>query len=447
MKNTQNLPRRKFLINSTIGAVGVSLGMPAKSYARIIGSNERTNVAIIGCNRRFPGLSEPLSSFKDVNIIYVCDVDAQRQNKGQEKVSIDAGYTPKVEKDYRKIIAEKDIDAVFLATPDHWHAPGTWMALEAGKHVYVEKPCSHNPRESELLMAFQKKYGKIVQMGNQQRSAPESQELVAMVRNGEIGEVYHALAFYSNSRGRVPNGKKVPVPDYLDWDLFQGPAPRTEFMDILGDYMWHWYWNWGTGETGNNATHELDFARWALDVKYPEKVKMNSGKHHFIDDGWTMYDTMYATFEFENGKTISWDGKSRSGHNTYGADRGTILYGSEGSAFVNRDGYKMYDRSGKLIKEREAEFSEGGINLGGGGGMTVLHVRNFIDAVQGKADQNSNIIDGAISTNLCHYANISSRLGDQTLEINTENGRFKDPEIMNQYWSRSYEQGWEPPSL
>jgi predicted dehydrogenase len=211
--------------------------------------------------------------------------------------------------------------------------------------------------------------------------------------------------------------------------------------------MWHWFWNFGTGETGNNATHELDFSRWALDVKYPVKVTCNSGKNHFVDDPWTMYDTMDVTFEFENGKTITWDGKSRSGHPTYGSGRGIILYGSDGSMFVNRNGYKVYDRDGKLTSEKKAEFSEGSVGLGGGGGMTVLHVRNFIDAIQGKAAANANIINGAISTQLCHYANISSRLNDATLEIDPVTGRFTNPDVMNTLWSRSYERGWEPPSI
>ncbi|WP_235298855.1 Gfo/Idh/MocA family oxidoreductase [Portibacter marinus] len=440
------IKRRNFIKASALAGAGVSLGLPAKSYSNIMGANEKSNVAIIGCYRRFGGLQGPLSRMKDVHIKYVCDVDSRRQADGMAKVLKDAGYPTKGEKDIRKILDDQEIDAVFLAIPDHWHAPGTWMALDAGKNVYVEKPASHNPHESELLIQLQKKYGKVVQMGNQQRSAPETIEIIKEIHNGAIGKAYKAVAFYSNTRGRVPDASVVPVPDYLDWDLFQGPAPRQEFINIVGDYNWHWYWTYGTGETGNNATHELDIARWALDVTYPKLAYVDAAKQHYKDDPWTMYDTMYATFEFEDDKVINWDGKSRNGYNTYGGGRGTIIYGTEGTVMVDRGKYEMYDRGGKLVKERKGG-EEGGVALGGGGDTTDLHVRNFLDAVKGTAKQNSNIEEGAISTNLCHYANISYKLQNRAIDIDQTTGHFKDPRVMDEHWSRTYEKGWEPPKV
>jgi predicted dehydrogenase len=439
--------RRKFIKKAAIGTAGLTIGMSAKSYARILGANDHLNVAILGCYRRFGALAPSLSKCENTSIVYVGDVDSRRQEEGQGSVKKLTGEMPKGEKDIRKILGDKDIDAVFLAIPDHWHAPGTWMALDAGKHVYVEKPASHNPHEGEWLISLQKHYGKVVQMGNQQRSAPQSREIVAEIHGGVIGDVYHAVAFYSNGRGRVPNANKVAVPDYLDWDLWQGPAPRQEFVDILGDYMWHWFWHWGTAETGNNATHELDMARWALQVDYPESVHANAGKYHFKDDPWTMYDTMMVTYNFPGGKSISWDGKSRNNYQTYGSDRGTVIYGSEGSVFVNRNGYRLYDRDGKLVREKEESGSEGSTGLGGGGDMTTIHVANFLDAVRGKEKQNSNIEDGAISTHLCHYANISYKMGNAMLEIDPKTGRFKDKKVMKKHWSREYEKGWEPPKV
>lgn len=439
--------RRKFIKKAAIGTAGLALGMNAKSYARIIGANDRLNVAVLGCYRRFGALAPSLSDCENITVSYVCDVDSRRQEKGIGRIKELMGEAPKGEKDMRKIIADPAVDVIVNATPDHWHAPGTWLSLDAGKHVYVEKPASHNPKEGELLIALQKYYGKVVQMGNQQRSAPESIEIINEIHNGGIGEVFHAVAFYSNSRGRVPNANKVAVPDYLDWDLWQGPAPRTEFVDILGDYMWHWFWNWGTGETGNNATHELDMARWALQVKFPEMVHSNGKKAHFKDDPWTMYDTMMVTYNFPGGKSISWDGKSRNGYSTYGSDRGTVIYGSEGSVFVNRGGYRLYDRDGKMVRERKAGGKEAGTALGGGGDMTTLHVRNFLDAVRGKVKQNSNIEDGAVSTHLCHYANISYRMGNMPLEIDPNSGHLKHRKAMKKYWSRDYEKGWAPPKV
>ncbi|MBV6428659.1 MAG: Inositol 2-dehydrogenase/D-chiro-inositol 3-dehydrogenase [Haliscomenobacter sp.] len=439
------MKRRTFIKTTAAGTAAAALSgwsMSASSYRRILGANDRVRVAMIGCYRRFGALVDALAFAGNVDITYVCDVDQRRQNDAVGKVSKSLGKAPKAEKDMRKIAAQPDVDALFHATPDHWHAPGAILSLQAGKHAFVEKPCGHNLREDNLLIAWQKKTGLLVQMGAQQRSALESQEIIGEIHKGAIGEAYLATAFYVNNRGRVPNANKIPVPEWLDWDLFQGPAPRTDFIDIASDYNWHWFWNWGTGETGNNATHELDIARWALQVQYPEAVQVNSGKFHFKDDPWVMYDTMDATFTFPGGKIIQWDGKSRSGHPTYGSGRGTIIYGSEGSVYVDRGGYKLYNRDGKLIRERKGG-DEAGTALGGGGGLTELHVINFLEAIRGKTTLTCPISIGGISNHMVHYANVSSRENDARLEIDPANGQFRNKKIMKQYWGREYEKGWE----
>ena len=281
-------------------------------------------------------------------------------------------------------------------------------------------------------------------MGNQQRSAKESQEIIGEIHKGVIGDVYKALAFYSNSRGAVPIEKKAPIPDGLDWELWQGPAPHREYTDNTWDYNWHWYgWHWGTAETGNNATHELDVARWALQATYPEKVEVEAAKRHFANDGWVMYDTMDATFRFPGNKIIQWDGKSRSGYNTYGSDRGTIIYGSEGTVFVNRNGYTLFDRMGKKVRDSKSTGNEAGTALGGGGDMTDAHVANFFNVIRGKETKlNSPIEEGAISQMMCHYANISYRIG-KSFQVNTQNGHILDKDGMK-LWDRQYEKGWEP---
>ena len=291
---------------------------------------------------------------------------------------------------------------------------------------------------------IQKKYGKVVQMGNQQRSSAETIDVINQIHTGAIGTVYKAVAFYVAQRGEVPIAKAAPVPDGLDWDLFQGPAPRSPYMHDTWDYNWHWYgWTYGTAESGNNATHELDVARWALQVEYPEFVMVEAAKRHFLEDGWMMYDTMDATFRFPGNKIIKWDGKSRNGYKTYGSDRGTVIYGSNGSVYVDRDGYRLYNRDGKMIKDSKAKGSEAGTALGGGGDMTTRHVVNFFEAIRGKEKQNSTIEEGARSTHLCHLANIAYRT-NKALDIDSKNGHIRDKEAMK-LWSRDYEKGWEPP--
>ncbi|HHJ10806.1 MAG TPA: Gfo/Idh/MocA family oxidoreductase [Bacteroidetes bacterium] len=439
--------RREFVKKSAFGAAALTLGasgFPASSYKRIIGANERLTVALVGAGRRFPGYLEAMAKNKDnVHVAYIADVMKSRREKGVSRFNEKVGYTPVLLNDFRRALEDRKVDAMFFAIPDHWHAPATWMALEAGKNVYVEKPLTHNPRENEVLLAYLKKYKKIVQMGNQQRSAPESIEAIKMIHEGAIGKPYLALAFYTNARGRVKNPVPAPPPAGLDWDLFQGPAPREQYVDNVFDYNWHWYgWRFGTAETGNNATHELDIARWALQVDYPQKVIVNAGKYHFVDDGWTMYDTMDATFTFAGDRTIKWDGKSRNGYSTYGSGRGTIVYGSEGTFYIDRGGYRMYDRSGKLMKDSKSSLGEAGTALGGGGGMTTLHIENFFEAIRGKAKLDSPIDEGGKSTLLCHLANIASRT-QKELKINPSNGHILDKDAMK-LWGRAYEPGWEP---
>ncbi len=443
-----NTSRRDFVKKSALGAAALSIGgvgFPAASYRRIKGANDRLTVVLVGAGRRFPGYLDAMAKNKDnVHVAYLADVMKSRLEGGARKFSQAVGYTPGLLNDFRKALDDKKVDALFFAIPDHWHAPATWMALEAGKHVYVEKPLTHNPRETEVLWAYLKKYKKVVQMGNQQRSAPESIEAIQQIHEGVIGKPYLAKAFYTNARGRVKNPVPAAPPAGLDWDLFQGPAPRKPYVDNVFDYNWHWYgWRFGTAETGNNATHELDIARWALQVDYPAEAWVDAGKYHFTDDGWTMYDTMNATFKFDNGTTIMWDGESRNGYNTYGGGRGTIIYGTEGTFYIDRGGYRLYDRKGKLLKDSKSNLGEAGTALGGGGGMTTLHIENFFDAIRGKAHLDSPIDEGGKSTFLCHLANIAYRAGKK-LEINTANGHIKEEEVMRKYWGRTYEPGWEP---
>jgi predicted dehydrogenase len=441
--------RRDFIKKTAAGTAaitfgGVGLGYSAKSYARIYGANDRLSVAIMGCGRRVGAYYSPIvNENNNVDLLYICDVMKSQRDKVARQLEGRIDNTPKLTADIREVFADKKVDAILNATPDHWHAPGTWMALEAGKHVYVEKPCSHNPYEGELLVAYQKKYDKVVQMGSQQRSAIESIDVIKQIHDGVIGEPYMATAFYTNRRTEVPVPVKAPVPEGLDWELFQGPAPHMEYNHDTWNYNWHWYgWTWGTAETGNNATHELDIARWALKGEFPEHVSVQADKRHYHDDGWTMYDTMDATFTFPGNKIIKWDGKSRNGYSTYGSGRGTIILGTNGSVYVDRDGYRIYDIQGKLISESSSDGSEAGNALGGGGNMSTRHVINFFDGIRGKAELRSPIDEGAKSTLLCHLANISYR-ANKDFKVNPKNGHILDGEAMK-FWKREYEPGWEP---
>jgi predicted dehydrogenase len=409
--------------------------MSAKSYGSITGANEKLHVAVIGLGRRFymPALMETITGKENnVQLMYLCDVMESQRTKAAERFSGVLDYQPALEKDIRRIHDDQKVDAIIHLTPDHWHAPGACYGVQAGKHVYVEKPSSHNPREGELLVAFQKKYQKVIQVGNQGSSAPKINEVIRDIHNGVIGEPYKAVAYYTNDRGEVPVMKPAPVPAGLEWDLFQGPAPRQEYMHDIWNYNWHWYgWKWGTGEAGNNAIHRLDFARKAMKLDYPERVDVTAGKYHFKEDGWLIYDTMDATLIFPGNKIIKIDSKSRNNYQTYGSSTGTVIYGTDGTVVISGQGYKLFDRTGKLQKEETSILDS-----------TALHFQNFFNSIRGKETPNSPVAEAEKTTLWCHLANISCRIG-RGFDVNSQNGQALDRDALK-LWGREYEPGWEP---
>ncbi|MFH4968328.1 Gfo/Idh/MocA family oxidoreductase [Gaetbulibacter sp. M240] len=440
--------RRNFIKKTTMAGTAITLGgsamaMSAKSYNNIIGSNERLNVAIVGLGRRVKAFYPPIGAKEsNVKLLYLCDVMESQRLKASKAIREHINYDPKLENDIRKVLDDKNVDILINATPDHWHAPGSIMAIKAGKHVYVEKPCSHNMHENEQLVSAAGHYNKIVQMGNQQRSSKHTIEIMNEIHNGAIGKPYSALAFYTNGRGEVPLQQKAAVPQGLDWELWQGPVPRRDYTSETWNYNWHWYgWDYGTAEAGNNGTHEMDVARWALQVDFPKHVDVEAEKRQFPGDGWEMYDDMLATFKFKDNKVIKWDGKSRNGYETYGAGRGTIIYGTDGSVWVDRNKYIHYDRKGKVVKKYDSGNNEAGTALGGGGGMSTTHVQNLFESIRGKAQLNAPIDDASKSMAMVHYANIAFRI-NKGFDVDETSGKIFDREAMK-LWSRAYEPGWE----
>ncbi len=266
--------RRGFLKNSLAASAAVSFGgvlpgFSAKSYARIPGANERIAVGVMGVHARGLALGSNFAHQKNCEIIYICDVDRDSMTKCIDRISKIQGSAPKAEPDFRKALEDKQLEAMVIAAPDHWHAPAAILACKAGKHVYVEKPCSHNPHEGELLVAAAKKYNRKVQMGSQRRSWPNVIAAIEEVKTGTIGRAYYGKGWYANNRPSIGTGKAAAVPNWLNYDLWQGPAPRKPYNDNILHYNWHWFWNWGTGEGGNNGTHMVDLLRWGMGVDFP----------------------------------------------------------------------------------------------------------------------------------------------------------------------------------
>ncbi|TNJ43080.1 Gfo/Idh/MocA family oxidoreductase [Tamlana fucoidanivorans] len=438
--------RRTFIKNTAMGVAGATLLTSANSYGMILGANDKIKFAIIGCGGRAYGLAKAIGDIEQGEIAAICDVDATRLNAFKEFCKKDIGSKPKTEKDFRNLLEDKNIDAIVVATPEHWHAPMAIMGMQAGKHVYVEKPCSHNPHENELIVEVQKKYGMICQMGNQQRSSRTSALAVQDIRNGIIGDVYAAKAVYANARKPIGIGKEVPVPETLDWDLWQGPAPREVYRDNVHPYNWHWFRAWGTGEIHNNGTHEIDICRWALGVDYPNRVVSSGGRLSHKDD-WEFFDTQMVNYEFDGGKLLTWDGRSCNAFKSIGG-RGAVIFGTEGSIHLDRSKYVHLDINGKKVNEQyENQTKESKANKTsdtiGFDGLTVSHMQNFINAILKGEKLNSPIADAAISTQLCHLGNIAQDL-KESLNIDIKTGRVLNNKGAEMLWKRDYEKGWEP---
>jgi predicted dehydrogenase len=420
--------RRTFLKQTSTAAAALAFYGAAGRFTRAESPNNRLRVAVMGANRGLDHV-RAAASIPNVEIAYICEVDTERLARGMKLAAEKQKSPPKGEKDVRKILEDKELDALLIAAPNHWHAPATIMACAAGKHVYVEKPCCHNPWEGEAMVKAARKHNRFVQMGSQRRSWPGVQEAMEKLRSGAIGQLRFARTWYNNARGTIGKGKQVPVPERLDYSLWQGPAPERPYVDNLVHYNWHWRWHWGNAELGNNGVHALDLARWGLGLRYPEKVTCNGGRYHFDDDQETP-DTTLATYDF--GRVgIHWDGSSC--HPRAQEKLPFVAFYGDGGTLVNHGGgdYKIYDIKGKLMSE------------GNGPGGDKVHFENFFNAIRKGEALNAEIEEGNISTLLCHLGNIAYRTGDM-LRIDPENGRIRKNSEASKYWKPEYRKGWEP---
>lgn len=435
------ISRRTFVNGIAVGVAGSALTSSAKSYAQILGANDRLNFAINGLNGRGHAHLSALQANKQIaRVAYICDPDDKIRAKFATDAEKALGYAPKAERDFRKALESKDVDAISIATPDHWHTPLAIYGLKAGKHVYVEKPSSQNAREGELLVAAQKKYGKMVQVGDQQRSSPHSIKMIGQIHDGLIGEAYMAKAWYANTRGTIGVGKVVPVPDTLDWDLWQGPAPRSEYKDNIHPYNWHWLRRFGTGETLNNGTHEVDVCRWALGVDYPEVVTAIGGRYQDKDD-WEFYDTIVTDFRYP-GKTLTWEGRCCNGMKLYDRDRGSVIYGTKGAVVIDRDGYDVYNWHGKQTDKFRTGAETSTSDLVGRDSMTDLHFANFINSCKGTDNLHSPISIANISVTMLLISNIAYFM-NREMKLDPKTGHILNDSEAMKLWGRSYEKGWE----
>ena len=425
-----SIDRRNFLQQGAVSGACAGLALSATPATGQTDANSKVVLGVMGLSRG-RSLAVNFARRPGVEIKYVCDVDSNRAGTAAELVNGAVQKKPQAITDFRKILDDKSVDALVCAAPNHWHAPATILACAAGKHVYVEKPCSHNPQEGEWMVQAARKHRRAVQVGTQRRSGPSAIEAMEKLHGGIIGRVYLSRAWYNSARGTIGNGQPADVPSQLDYELWQGPAPRTPYRSNVVHYNWHWRWHWGNGELGNNGVHTLDLCRWGLNVDFPIQVNSSGGRYHFRGDDQETPDTHAVAFTFPDDRQITWEGLSCNRHGngfiSFYGDGGTLELDTNG-------GYRVFDLGDKLVEEKQS-------NRRG----DTEHMDNFLAAIRNDKPRslNTEIAEGHKSTLLCHLGNISQRVG-RTLHCDATNGHIQEDAEAIKLWQRDYAPGWAP---
>ena len=447
----KDITRRKFVkgATSTAAAATVLIGTSKTSWA---GANDRINVAVLGINGRGKTHLGAFDEIEGTEVTTICDPDSSLFAPRTKEFFTDKGKAaPKTEQDLRRVLEDKDIDVISIATPNHWHSLATVWGCEAGKDVYVEKPMTHNIYEGRQVIAAAAQHKKIVQHGTQLRSNPGFRQGIQKLQDGAIGEVYMARCVCYKWRPDVGTAAPGTPPKELDWDVWQGPAETEPFYvnddnkitkGLMGTnathvhYYWHWKWAYGNGDIGNQGVHQLDAARWGLNVDTPYRATSMGGLLLW-GDSKEVFDVSSSSFMFKD-KTSGKDKMMTlevrpwySNDEVGGKSFGVVFYGSEGyMSFPNYSGYKIY-REGKLTEEYDE-------------GATVNHFQNFTDCVRSRKheDLNAPATDGHYSSALSHYALTGARV-NRVLEIDTETEMVKGDKEANKYLTRNYRKGYE----
>jgi len=422
------MTRRYFMMSSTAATA-------SQAVRDVASPNDTVRVAVIGCGGRGNSHMGAWTTLPNVALGALVDVDDSHSERFIGSLQKRGKSPVKAFRDIRKVLDDKDIDAVSIASPNHWHALQTIWACQAGKDVYVEKPATHNVFESRQIVAAARKYNRIVQMGSQSRSSEALQEAVQKMKDGEFGEIYHARALCFKARNTIGKTPVEAVPPGVDYDMWCGPAPMRPFTKNRFHYNWHWFWDTGNGDLGNQGIHEVDIAHWGSGWKHPTKVTAAGGKYMFDDDQETP-NTILASLEFVvDGKPKLMTFDTRHWYNNHeggiGGERagntiGNIFYGSKGYLVIDGSNqyYSFMDRDGKPGPTRNTRDN---------------HFENFISAVRSRKreDLTAEIEQGAWSCVLMHLANVSYRVG-RTLHWDEKTWTVKGDAEANKLLTRPY---------
>jgi predicted dehydrogenase len=401
--------------------------LPALTAAGAARASEKYVLAVLGVNGRGRDLLKGFAGFHDVEIAYVCDPDLNVVPKALKGLPAGHKREPKVVQDMRKVFDDKDVTAVLVATPDHWHALATVRACQAGKHVYVEKPISHNLVEGRRMIQAARKYNRVVQVGTQRRSGAYLARAVEYVREGKLGKVPFARAWIAGDRKSIGKKHDGKVPDKVDYDLWLGPAPLRPFNPNRFHYNWHWNWDTGTGELGNNGIHGLDVIRWLLNLDAPERISSGGGKFFYDDDQQTP-DTLITTFDFP-GTSVVWEHRIWAKTGLRGQGFGIELVGEKGTLVIDNKGW--HEENGVEMSEKATAIE-------------APHQRNFLDSIRDGKRPAADIEEGHKSTRLCHLGNVAYRLG-RTLRFDPATETIPGDAEATRMLGRTYRKGFEMP--
>ena len=432
----KQIDRRTFILSTACAAA---------SRLSIAGANDRVAVAVVGVRGRGREHIELFAKNPASCVVAICDVDSAENEKALPVVEKAQGMRPKVYQDLRKLLEDKDVDAVSIATCNHWHALATIWACQAGKDVYVEKPASHNIWEGRRMVEAARRYDRIVQAGMQSRSIAHKRRAIELIQQGAIGKVYMAKGLCYKRRRSIGRAADGPAPAGVDYDLWRGPAPMRPFNSNRFHYNWHWFWDTGNGDIGNQGVHEMDIARWGLAKStLPRRIFSSGGKFAYDDDQETP-NTQLATFDYGDCQIVfEVRGLFTGGESSIVFDGsnyiGNLFLGTEGTMSVDLRGFQIYRGEKRELVEKMEHMEPRTWD-------TAPHVANFLSSVRSRrrADLTGDIEEGHISAALCHLANASYRTG-RALDFDSKTETFGNDREANTYLSRDYRKPFVVPA-
>jgi len=442
----QQVNRRGFLKTSVRAAVAAGTGTLVAGR-RVLGANERVVVGVMGIRGRGKELAQWFAEREDVDVAYLADVDTRLFKERARRIERISGKRPKLVQDFRRMLDDKDVDAIVMATPDHWHALGTVLACQAGKDVYVEKPTSHSIWESRKMVEAARTYDRIVQVGTQNRSAEYCVKALEYIRSNDFGSVHFVRVLNSKRRSTIGTKPDTETPPGVDYDMWLGPARKRPFNENHFHYAWHWFWEYSGGDTVNDGVHQIDIARWLIGRTYPQSVSSAGGIHYFQDDQETP-DTHVVYWEFDGltmvfEQTLWTPYMQKTPFSMRDTDNlpnwpfsGTRIevYGSKQQMFLGRHGggWEVFGADGKSVAVQPGRF------------RNREHIQNFIECIRSRKRPNADIEEGHLSTLLCHYGNIAYRVG-RKLHIDPKTEGFVDDPEANGLVKRTYRQPYVIP--